>query len=64
MINSYEEAVAVQTRRHISGKRGTAKAVRRFIQRTDPANYERRRTLLPITWPPKYPPAPPRHWLN
>ncbi len=34
MITTHEQAIAVQRRRHSQGKRGVAKAVRRFYQRT------------------------------
>lgn len=33
MITTIEQAIAVQTRRHKSGKRGFSKAVRRFCKR-------------------------------
>ncbi|HEY1142283.1 MAG TPA: hypothetical protein VGE88_19070 [Lysobacter sp.] len=34
MITTIEQALAVQTRRHKSGKRGFSKSVRRFYKRT------------------------------
>lgn len=32
-IKTFEQAVSIQKRRHASGKRGTSKAVRRYLKR-------------------------------
>lgn len=50
MINSLSHAQRVQTLRAKAGKRGYAKAVRRWMKRTD-SFAERGR--LPVNWTPK-----------
>lgn len=47
MITNFEHALRVQTTRARSGKRGYAKAVRRWMRRTDSAAA---RDQLPVNW--------------
>ena len=49
MIKSQEHAQAVQKRRHESGKRGYAKAVRRFMRRSGDS-YTAMKAGLPVRW--------------
>lgn len=48
MITNFEHALRVQTTRARSGKRGYAKAVRRWMRRTDSFAT---RDQLPVNWP-------------
>ena len=52
MIKSMEQAKAVQEHRIKNGKRGYAKAVRRFClrQATDHLGYKELRAMLPVSW--------------
>ena len=52
MVKTYKQAEAIQLRRVATGKRGTAKAVRRWASRLDVSNgndksYRRRLDALP-----------------
>jgi hypothetical protein len=47
MIRNENHAVEVQTRRHNAGKRGVAKAVRRYLKRLDTNSKTLR---APIRW--------------
>lgn len=54
MIKDFKHAKAVQTRRHKAGKLGIAKAVRRYLQRTEGApfdSYDAAKKSLPVAWP-------------
>lgn len=53
MISTQEQAVAIQSGRYSAGKKGVAKAVRRYLRRVDPEHYKQQRDQLSITWPPK-----------
>lgn len=44
------QAVLVQSRRAQSGRRGYAKAVRRFLRRAQGPHYQAARDRLPVTW--------------
>lgn len=49
-IKTFEQAVSVQKRRHEAGKRGTSKAVRRYLKRvhgTFPAAFG---DSFPVRW--------------
>jgi len=46
-------ALAVQSRRFNSGKKGVAKAVRRYLLRSHPENYTKLKIKLPARWPEK-----------
>lgn len=51
-MTKWEHAVAVQKRRHDAGKRGYAKAVRRYLKRTfgGIGEYQRMRARLDVRW--------------
>lgn len=51
MITTFEQAHKIQTGRYAAGKKGVAKAVRRYLLRIDPDNYKSRRKSLPAAWP-------------
>ena len=51
MIKSFVQACDVQNRRAHSGKRGYAKAVRRYLLRDRKAEYKDRKQLLTVVWP-------------
>jgi len=51
MVKTLDQAVGVQQRRYALGKRGVAKAVRRYLLHVDPDSYESRRDSLPANWP-------------
>ena len=50
MIRSYPQAVAVQKRRVLAGKRGYAKAVRRFCASVYASQYREKIDELPVNW--------------
>lgn len=50
MIKAMIQAVAVQKRRVDSGKRGYAKAVRRFIASANTGSYRETMNSLPVNW--------------
>ncbi len=50
MIKNFDHAVEVQKRRVKAGKRGYAKAVRRFLLRDKGLNYKAFKPLLPRNW--------------
>lgn len=50
MIRSMAQAVQVQARRASSGRLGYAKAVRRFLRRTEAPRYGQARARLPVEW--------------
>lgn len=50
MIKTYAQAVAIQGRRVKSGKRGYAKAVRRYLLATRAGTYLDARNQLPVRW--------------
>ena len=51
MIKTFEQAFKIQTGRYQVGKKGVAKAVRRYLRRIDPENYISRREALLVSWP-------------
>ena len=51
MIKTFRQAALVQDRRADSGKRGYAKAVRRFLLREYPDLYQSRKQSLTVVWP-------------
>ena len=50
MIKNIEQAIKVQRLRLSFGKSGYAKAVRRFLLRTDPSRYNEVKLTLPVYW--------------
>lgn len=60
MIKSYEQAMAVQDRRANSGKRGYAKAVRRYLLNNHKDRYQSRKAALKAIWPKKKKKAEPK----
>ena len=51
MIKTFAHAAAIQDRRADSGKRGYAKAVRRYLLRQYPDLYLSRKQSLTAVWP-------------
>lgn len=54
MIETLDQAKAVQTRRMLAKKRGYAKAVRRFLKRGHYGSYGAVRAKLNVIWPDKH----------
>lgn len=54
MVNDMDKAKRIQERRVAAGKRGYAKAVRRFLKRYEAegrgGSYRQARDLLPVSW--------------
>jgi len=50
MIKDMRHAELVQSRRIDAGKRGYAKAVRRFLLRDHGLNYKALKPFLPVMW--------------
>lgn len=50
MIKTHAQAVAIQDRRVKAGKRGYAKAVRRYLQAKRAGTYLDARNQLPVRW--------------
>ena len=50
MITTLEQAKRIQTERSKSGKRGVAKAVRRFVRRQYPDDYRSTLNEFPVNW--------------
>lgn len=50
MIRTTQQAIAVQARRAKSGKRGYAKAVRRYFARTAAGVYRAQMNSLSVNW--------------
>lgn len=51
MIKTFEQAFKIQTGGYQKGKKGVAKAVRRYLRGIDPENYIPRRDALLVSWP-------------
>ena len=51
MVTSMNQSMAVQTRRNQSGKRGYAKAVRRYMRRIEIGGDTKNWNRLPVCWP-------------
>ena len=51
MIKAFGKAERVQVRRYESGRKGVAKAVRRFLARRYPEGSDFVRARLPVRWP-------------
>ena len=53
MIKTIEQAQKIQKSRVKAGKRGYAKAARRFLKREYPNSYKIRKSALDVAWPAK-----------
>lgn len=52
MITDFKQAKAIQKNRMKLQKSGYAKAVRRFLKRVYPDDYQTRKRSLPVYWKP------------